>query len=476
MRPPQLLLGDVVRSAARRAPRRTAASLAGRELTFGEAADASERLAAVLFGRGVRRGARVVWWGETTLDAIPLYFALAHLGAALVPLNPRFSPDEAGPFIARADPALVVTDDHHAGDAILTELLAQRPPSVVDDQRVEEDDPHVVFFTSGTTGLPKGVVLSQRTERLRTRGAPWPVGPTVCMFPQFHMAGWSIISTWLSGDEVAFVERADAELLLQTVHRRRAHTLYAIPAVWRRLLDADRTAYDLSSLRIADTGTSATTPELLAAISDAFPGTTTSISYGSTEASLICMLWPEDVQRKPGSVGPPAPASSVRLDDEGELWVSNPYLFSGYFRDEEATTAALVDGWYRTGELAEMDDEGYYSIVGRTKDLIRTGGETVAPVEVDQVVQSHPAVIDAAVAGVPDKDWGEVITAFVVVRDGHTLDLPALRRHCEGRLAAHKHPRRLVAVDAIPRTGATGQVQRRLLVEIASAAAMTPSN
>ncbi len=475
MRAPQLLLGDVVRTAGRRLPHRVAASLAGREMTFGEAAEASERLAAVLSYQGVRRGARVVWWGETTLDAIPLYFALAHLGAALVPINPRFSRDEATVVIDRADPALVVTDDHHAGDAVITDLLARRQRSSVDDQGVDENDPHVVFFTSGTTGLPKGVVLSQRTERLRVRGAPWPVGATVCMFPQFHMAGWSIIGTWLSGDEIAFVERADAELLLHTVHTRRAHSLYAIPAVWRRLLDADRSPYDLSSLRAADTGTSATTPELLAAIAEAFPGTTTAISYGSTEASLVCMLWPEDVLRKPGSVGPPAPASEVRLDDDGELWVRNPYLFSGYFRDDEATAAAVVDGWYRTGELAEVDDEGYYSIVGRTKDLIRTGGETVAPVEVDLVVQSHPAVVDAAVAGVPDEDWGEVIVAFVVVRDGHTVDLAALRQHCQGRLAAHKHPRRLVAVDAIPRTGATGQVQRRLLVEMASTVA-TPTS
>src|ERR1700730_13851229 len=150
MRAPQLLLGDVVRSAARRAPRRVAASLAGRTMTFGEAADSAERLAAVLLGRGVRRGARVVWWGDTTLDAIPLYFALAHLGAALVPINPRFSPVEAALVIDRADPALVVTDDQHPGDATITDLLAQRPPSAVAQQAVSEADPHVVVFTRGT--------------------------------------------------------------------------------------------------------------------------------------------------------------------------------------------------------------------------------------------------------------------------------------------------------------------------------------
>src|SRR5581483_9194413 len=130
---------------------------------YAEADEATDRLTAVLAARGVSRGARVVWWGETTLDAIPLYFALVHLGAVL----------------GRTDPALVVTDDHHAGDAVLTELLAERPPSVVDVPAIEEHDAHVVFFTSGTTGQPKGVVLSQRTQRLRMQPGAWPVGPRV---------------------------------------------------------------------------------------------------------------------------------------------------------------------------------------------------------------------------------------------------------------------------------------------------------
>jgi acyl-CoA synthetase (AMP-forming)/AMP-acid ligase II len=181
------------------------------------------------------------------------------------------------------------------------------------------------------------------------------------------------------------------------------------------------------------------------------------------------MLWPQDVLRKPGSVGPPGPGVHCRIDENGELWTTHAHLFSEYFRDPEATAAALVDGWYRTGELAERDSEGYYSIVGRAKDLIRTGGETVAPVEVDLVIQRHPDVVDAAVAGIPDDDWGEVITAFVVLREGASLPLEDLRRHCEGRLASHKHPRRLIVVDAIPRTGTTGQVQRRHLVDLAGA-------
>ena len=251
--------------------------------------------------------------------------------------------------------------------------------------------------------------------------------------------------------------------------RRRAIRLYAIPAVWRRILDTDRSAYDLSSLRFCDTGTSAVTPELLTELAAAFPGTSTSITYGSTEAGRVCRLWPQDIFRKPGSVGPPALGSEVRLGDDGELLVRNPVLMNGYFRDPEATAHALAGGWFHTGDLAEVDDEGYFSIVGRASDVIRTGGESVAPVEVDLVLQRMPGVADAAVAGVPDEDWGEVICAFVVTRPGESVDLAALRRHCEGRLATFKHPRRLVLVDTLPRTGATRQIQRRVLVEWALA-------
>lgn len=162
----------------------------------------------------------------------------------------------------------------------------------------------------------------------------------------------------------------------------------------------------------------------------------------------------------------------MRFEDD-ELWVKSPQAFLGYYDNPEATAAAVVDGWYRTGDLVERDDEGYMFVVGRVKDMIRTGGETVAPAEVDVVLGRHPAVADGAVAGVPHVDWGEVVTAFVVLRPGQTLDLDEVRRHCADSLAAYKHPRHLVFVEAIPRTGPTGQVQRRRLVEIAQREAAT---
>ena len=158
----------------------------------------------------------------------------------------------------------------------------------------------------------------------------------------------------------------------------------------------------------------------------------------------------------------------MRIDPgNGELLTRSPVLFDGYFGDPEATAAAFEDGWYRTGDLAEVDDDGYLSIVGRARDVIRTGGETVSPSQVEQILASHPALADVAVVGIPDEQWGEVVCAAVVLRRGSArVELTELRGLCEGRLATFKHPRRLAVVDEIPRTASTNQVQRRVLVEL----------
>jgi len=216
----------------------------------------------------------------------------------------------------------------------------------------------------------------------------------------------------------------------------------------------------------ADTGTSVTPPELLAAIKDALPNTVTRVFYGSTEAGPTLALADVDLARKPGSVGVAQPGVEVRLDDRGEVCARSPFLMDGYFDDADATREALIDGWYHTGDLGVLDEDGYVSIVGRARDVIRTGGETVAPPEVEAVLGTHPNIAEVAVVGVPDVEWGEVVTAVVVVRDGGSaVTVDALRAHCEGRLAAFKQPRRVAIVDALPRTAATGQIQRPLLVE-----------
>jgi acyl-CoA synthetase (AMP-forming)/AMP-acid ligase II len=286
------------------------------------------------------------------------------------------------------------------------------------------------------------------------------------MFPLFHMAGWTIaLGAWQGRRPIHF-SAADPAQLLETVQRHRAGRLYAIPAVWSRILQHGIEGYDLSTLHEADTGTSATPPELIAAIRTALPHTVTRIFYGSTEAGSATILSHADLAAKPGGVGRAAPGCDVCLSESGEVCVRSAFLMDGYFDNPEATADALRDGWYHTGDLGAFDADGYLSIVGRARDVIRSGGETISPVEVEQALGSHPAFAEVAVVGVPDAAWGEIVTACVVLRPGTDApDVDAVRAWCSDRLASFKHPRRVVVLDALPRTPATGQVQRTLIVE-----------
>ncbi|MGH9013803.1 MAG: class I adenylate-forming enzyme family protein [Acidimicrobiia bacterium] len=476
-----LLIGDVLRHAARVTPRRTAATLGDGSLTFGALDERANRVAHALSRMGVSHGDRVAWWGDTSLEAVPLFFALAKLGAVFAPVNARLGADEAAEVIGYARPRLLLVDPAHAElvegidvpvltHAALDEAASRASASDVHAPTLDERDPHVIFFTSGSTGRSKGVVLSHRANYLRSfpplAADTGRAGGTVCMFPLFHMAGWSLgLGCWQARRALHLVRAPDAETLLDEVEQRHAARIYLIPAVWARVLEHGTTGRDLASLEEADTGTSATPPELVATIRDALPHTVTRIFYGSTEAGAGTVLAHHDLDRKPGSVGLPQPGVDVRLSDDGEVCIDSDLLMDGYFELPDATAEALRDGWYHTGDVGVFDDEGYLSIIGRVRDVIRTGGETVAPGEVERALATHRAVDDVAVIGLPDPHWGEIVCAVVVPAAGHAVDLESLRRHSRERLAAFKQPRRLELLDALPRTPATGQVQRTLLVE-----------
>ncbi|MFA5883967.1 MAG: AMP-binding protein [Acidimicrobiia bacterium] len=476
-----LLIGNAVRGAAAVAASTTAATLGDDAITYGELDARSNRVAHALRGLGIRHGDRVVWWGETSLEALPIFAAVAKLGAVFAPLNARYGAAEAERVAGYARPSLLVADAAHAelasgwdllklDHAQLFALADAASADAVHEPALDERDPHVIFFTSGSTGRPKGVILSHRANYLRSISNPTgdSAAATVCMFPLFHMAGWSMaMGAFQSRRPLHFVTTADPGDLLRAVERHRATRLYLIPAVWNRVLEHDWRRYDLSSLREADTGTSATPPELVAAIRDAFPSTITRIVYGSTEAGPGTVLPHADVLRKPGSVGLASPGVFMRLSERGEVCITSDFLMDGYFEQPDETAEALQDGWYHTGDLGSLDHEGYLSIVGRARDVLRTGGETVAPLEVEDALRDHPAIAEVAVVGIPDVDWGEVVCAVVVAVPGreHELDVDGLRAHCRDRLAGYKHPRRVELVDALPRTPATGQIQRTLIVE-----------
>jgi acyl-CoA synthetase (AMP-forming)/AMP-acid ligase II len=453
----------VFRNAARAAPSRVAVALGDGSLTFGELDRRSNQVARALERAGVKRGHRAVVSSAVCLDVVPVFAALAKLGAVFAPINPALRGAEASAVVGAADPHHVLEVDQ------LTAAARSEGDYDAAAPQLRERDPHVVFFTSGSSGHPKAAVLSHRVSFLRSHPGALlePRGAMVCPYPLFHMGAWTIaLQQWQARDCVVLVPSATAEAICDAAHRHAATRLNCIPAVWRRILDHPPAAEQLRALRFADTGTSATPVELLQSIARLAPGAQVRVFYGSTEAGSVASLEHADIERKPGSVGVPAPSVEVRVAPDGELWVRGPLLFDGYLGDSEATAAAFAGGFFRTGDLAELDGDGYLTIVGRTGETIRTGGESVAPGEVEAVLAEHPSVADVAVVGVPSDEWGEIVCAVVVPAPGQaepTVEM--LRMHCAGRLAPFKHPRQVVTVGEIPRTAATRQVQRRMILD-----------
>jgi acyl-CoA synthetase (AMP-forming)/AMP-acid ligase II len=499
-----LLIGDIIRRAAATMPGDPAATVGHDSLCYAELDRDADRLAAALRqSLGIGHGDRVIVWCDTAIEVLPLFVAVAKLGAVFAPLNARLGAEEAGEVAALARGVLLIVDSLHVegadalaklagverqallptgaegrakapaqvgaeGDRVVLDVTRlPDPPGSIDEPRLVETDPHVIFFTSGSTGRPKGVVLSHRANWLRGFQGVFRDEPerTVCMFPLFHMAAFTLaIAAWQTRGEIVYTDSA-ADALLEAVERRRANRLYGLPLVWKRIMQADTSRWDLSTLQQLDTGTSATPIELLRQMKTRFPDATVRVYYGSTEVGLGTALDDIDVLRKPGAVGRAAVNVDVRLAEDGEICIRSPYLMDGYFDDPEATAGVIVDGWFLTGDIGSLDEEGYFSIVGRKKEILRTGGESVSPSEVEAILADAPGVEEIAIVGLPDPDWGEVLCAAVVPKQGAQVTLAALQERCEGRLAGFKKPRRIAILGALPRTAATSQVQRTLLVE-----------
>jgi fatty-acyl-CoA synthase len=454
----ELAIGAIVDACLRARPAGIAATLGEDQCTFATLDTTANACAHALRAQGVGRGDVVAWRASPSFRTLSGFLACARLGAIFAPLNPAFTATETVGLFDYLRPRLVTDgdlDDGPAQPVKLTEPI--------------EHEPHIVYLTSGSTGRPKGVLVSHRASWLRaapgggtfTHGVRGD-GGVVTAFPLYHYGGWHyVLEAWQNRRPIHLVGRATADELTSAVERWRPSALYAIPAVWERVLDADG---DLSSLRHADTGTSHAPADLLGRIKDRLPGATTTVLYGSTEAGRMAALQDWEIAERPGSVGRAAFPGALWLD-QGEVCFASPALMDGYYRLDTETSAVLDQGVYRSGDTGELDEDGYLYLTGRTSELIRTGGESVWPVEVEAALRGLPAVADLAVVGVPDETWGEIVCAVLVPapEGGEVPDVDHLHSHLDGRLARFKHPRKVVAVPEIPRTPATGQVQRRRL-------------
>jgi fatty-acyl-CoA synthase len=482
----QLVLGRWIRDRARTTPERVAIDFDGRNVTYRELDDGSERLAASLLAAGLRRGDRVATLTGNSPEHVQALFACAKAGFVLVPLSWRLAPAELAYQLDDSEPATLLTEDEYSGLADAALHAARVKPkrsrlgAVVGspawvDAEVDDDDPLFLIYTSGTMGKPKGALLTHANCFWTNLGFDLATGVSgddvaLQVLPQFHCGGWNVqpLLTWWKGGAVVLERSFDPARCLALIEEKRVTTIMGVPAIY--LFMAQDPAFetaDLSSLRRAVVG-GAPMPEALLETWSA-RGVDIVQGYGLTEAApnVLC-LPPEDAVRKQGFAGKPYPHVEVALRDpasgrlldgpaEGELVVRGPNVFAGYWRNPDASAAAFAGGWLRTGDLARRDEEGYYRIAARLKDMYISGGENVYPAEVEGVLHEHPAVADAAVVGVPDERWGEVGIAVVVLTDGAVADEEELLEHCTARLARFKVPHGIRFVDELPRS-AMGKV------------------
>jgi acyl-CoA synthetase (AMP-forming)/AMP-acid ligase II len=504
-----LLLGDILRRHARVRGDKTAYVVGEDRVTYRDFHARSNQLARALQRLGVRRGDRVAVLSGNRAEYPLVYFAAIKLGAIVVPISARFTAAEVAYVVNHAEAeTLFVAPEHFGlvdalrasgkapllrqvigigeaggkGDESLAALCDAESTGDV-ETRIDENDPHVMLYTSGTTGSPKGALLSHRSYYLQAGASHLQIGLTqddigLSMFPMFHMGGWALpLGFWHTGATVVILPKADPRSIVEAVQRERVTYLYAVPTVFRSMLAlADFDSFDLGSLRLIGGGTAAMTAEQVREIMECFRCRDMVIIYGSTEAGPVSLLRPRDVARRPETVGRPYLNVDVRLvgDDGndaapgavGEIAVRSEFIMRGYWRNPEETARTVRDGWVFTGDLGMFDEEGLLSIVGRRKEVIRSGGESIFPVEIERTLLTHPAVREASVVGIPDAHWGEAVVAAVVLHDGATPTADELVEHVRSNLAGYKKPRHVCFLTELPRTAASQQVHKSLLREI----------
>jgi malonyl-CoA/methylmalonyl-CoA synthetase len=423
-------------------------------LTFGDVEARSNRVAHALRARGFVKGDRLCVYLANRVEFIDLFLACVKLGVIFVPVNILYREREIAHITSDAEPKLFVTE-------------RELPSMLSDDttrphERLDGQTPAAIMYTSGTTGASKGAVLTHDNFAANALNLTtcWQITDRdrfLLPLPLFHMhALGNGLHCWLvSGCRMRLLERFDHRTALQQFEDFEPTLFFGVPTMYIRLLEtpADKAKAIGEKMRLFVSGSAPLPAHVLEAFRERF-GHTILERYGMTETFMNCSN-PYVGERRAGTVGFPLPGVAVRIED-GELLVKGPNVFSGYWR--RATDAFTPDGFFRTGDLASVSDDGYYTLLGRKSDLIISGGFNIYPREIEELLLEQPGVAEAAVVGVEDPIRGEVPVAYVV----GAFDAAALEAACREQLASFKVPRKFVRVDAIPRT-ALGKVQKHLL-------------
>ena len=450
-------------------PDRVAVTVDGKPVTHAELDEASGRVAAWL-ARRVRPGDRVLLAAGSSIGFVRCYLGALRAGAVVVLANPGYTAAELGHLVADSGAVLAFADREPARRlaGLETADVRELPPDVRPATAVaaRPDQVALLAYTSGTTGRPKGVPLTHRQLTVSVRAAMaawrWQADDVlVHALPLYHQHGLGgVHAALIAGGTVHIRSKFSAESLVQAAARTGASVLFAVPTIYQALADSPAAlAGGLRGLRLAVCGSAPLSPSLAARL-PAVLGRLPLVRYGTTESGLNVSNPVDDPRGD--TLGVPLPGVLVRIraadgaadpGADGEIQLRGPHVFSGYWHDQAATRDAFTaDGWFRTGDIGAVDPAaGHLVILGRTKEMIITGGLNVYPREVEIALEGHPSVAEAAVAGVPDERWGEQVTAWVVLRDGHEFDEAALVAHARTLLAGYKCPKRVFRRAELPR-------------------------
>ena len=493
-------------------PGATAMRFMGRTTTWADFDHRVTKLAGALHRRGVRQGDRVMILMLNRPEFVEATLAANRIGAIAVPVNFRLTPPELAFLVEDCQAAVLVTEPVLAavGTAVrdiaptlATVVVAGAPtdgdvlgyedlvaedgdpaPAVV----IPNDSPALIMYTSGTTGHPKGAVLTHANLAAQAMSAMYTTAPDInndvgfIGVPLFHIAGiGNMLGGLLLGTPTVIhpLGGFDPGELLDVLEAERVTGIFLVPAQWQAVCAAQQAKPRDIRLRALSWGAAPATDALLRQMSETFPSSKILAAFGQTEMSPVtCMLLGEDAIRKRGSVGKVIPTVAARVVDEsmndvpvgevGEIVYRAPTLMAGYWNNEKATAEAFAGGWFHSGDLVRMDDEGYVWVVDRKKDMIISGGENIYCAEVENVLADHPAIVEVAVIGRAHPKWGEVPVAVAAVSEAGLL-LEHLEEFLNERLARYKHPKGLEIVDALPRNPAGKVLKTELRVRYSAA-------
>ncbi|MGI8947248.1 MAG: long-chain-fatty-acid--CoA ligase [Ornithinimicrobium sp.] len=466
-------------------------------LTYAELEEAAARMATWLADQGVGAGDRVALM-LPNVPAFPvIYYGALRLGAIVVPMNPLFKRREISFYLSDCGAGIIFAMPGEEAQAAAEEAGAQLVPvapegvdALLTDVEPQQDvaeregsDTAVILYTSGTTGRPKGAELTHdnlQTNQHATAATLLHLSTddvVMGCLPLFHVFGMTcgMNAAFANGSTLTLIPRFDPAKALEVIERDKVTVFEGVPTMYGAMLQAagaaDR-APDLSSLRTAVSGGSSMPVEVLRRFEESFDCVILE-GYGLSETSPVASFNHPDAERKPGSIGTPIRGVQMKLVDPegssvaegeiGEIAIRGEAIMKGYWEQPDATDDAIDDdGWFYSGDLATRDDDGYYVIVDRKKDLIIRGGMNIYPREVEEVLYEHSAVAEAAVVGVPHETYGEEVAAYVVLAEGQEASVEELKNFVKDQVAPYKYPRHVHLIDALPK-GATGKILKREL-------------